>query len=49
MTATEKNEIAEAIRELAKAVEKLSAAISMDEPLNYSIARELNKIAEAII
>jgi uncharacterized protein YjgD (DUF1641 family) len=50
MTANEekKNEVAEAIKELAKAVNKLADSIALDEPLNFSIARELNKIADGI-
>lgn len=40
--------ISDAIKELAKAVDKLSDSIALDEPLNYSVARELNKMAKAI-
>lgn len=40
--------IADAIKELAKAVDKLCGSLSQDEPLNYSVSRGLNNIAEAI-
>jgi len=48
MTTKEENEIAVAIKDLAEAVNKLADAIAIDEPLNYSIGRGLNSIAEAI-
>jgi len=47
MAAKEENEIADAIKDLAEAVNKLADAIAIDEPLNYSIGRGLQAIADA--
>lgn len=40
--------IAEAIKDLADAIRELAGCIAEDEALNFSIARGLGKIADAI-
>lgn len=47
-TEEKENEVAMAINGLAKSVQELAGSISTDEPLNYSIARGLDKMAEAL-
>jgi len=49
MTEENENNIADAILELAKAVNHLADSVAIDEPLNYAVARGLDKIAEALI
>jgi len=48
MTNEEIKMLAEAIKNLAEAIRELGSRIAEDEPLNYSLARGLNKISEAI-
>jgi len=45
MTDEQVKMLADAIHELAKAIAKVGDCISQDEPLNYSLARRLAKVA----
>jgi len=48
MTDKQVKMISDAIKNLAEAIRELGSRIAEDEPLNYSLARGLNKISEAI-
>ncbi|MBW1714957.1 MAG: hypothetical protein JRJ77_03905 [Deltaproteobacteria bacterium] len=48
MTDEQVKMLSEAIKELAEAIRELGDRVANDEPLNYSISRGFNKIAEAI-
>jgi len=48
MTNEQVKMLSEAINNLAEAIRELGDRIANDEPLNYSLGRGLNNIAEAI-
>jgi hypothetical protein len=48
MTEDQVNQLIESMNRIAGALEKVADAIANDEPLNYSIGRSLDKIAESL-